>query len=143
MKQFAVRQAAQGYRGCRHVQPSVLGRVATTRNRKRLAMKQLYLFLAHRAPRTTIPRIPIRWGMKIWSLIDSRSGYVYNWNINRGKKDGLRTQNNDGKETVHWTTWDLLESANMLDKSYHLFFFLKLYLKMWPQGIQELAIHCE
>ena len=94
-------------------------------------------------PETGIPRIPIRWGMKIWSLIDSRSGYVYNWNINRGKKDGLRTQNNDGKETVHWTTWDLLEPANMLDKSYHLFFFLKLYLKMWPQGIQELAIHCE
>ena len=69
------------------------------------------------------PNKPHKWGITIWCLADARAGYVYNWNIHRGKSTGNdpRTQNNDGRGAIHWVTWDLLESADVLNKGHHLY----------------------
>ena len=75
------------------------------------------------------PQKPHKWGLTVWSLADPTSGYVYNWDIYSGKKNtpDPRTLQKDGKGTVHWTVWDLLESSEVFEKGHHVYmdnFFL-------------------
>ena len=68
------------------------------------------------------PQKPHKWGLTIWSLADSKTGYVYNWNIYEGKSNAEpRALRNDGRGKVHWITWDLLESADVLGKNHHVY----------------------
>ena len=67
--------------------------------------------------------IPHKFGFTIWSLADPTTGYVYNWNFYAGRKTtpDPRTLNKDGCSAVHWVTWDLMESADLLGKGHHLY----------------------
>ena len=62
-----------------------------------------------------------KWGITVWSLVDPRSGYVYNWDIFCWKKSVPDTHIDPatGRGTVHWVVWDLLEGADVLGK-FHL-----------------------
>ena len=69
------------------------------------------------------PQKPHEWGLTVWSVADSISGYVYNWNIYGGKRKtfDLRTTNNDGRGAVHWVTWDICDEADLLEKGHHVY----------------------
>ena len=69
------------------------------------------------------PSKPHKWGITVWSLADPRSGYVYNWDIFAGKKSvpDPRIDPSTGRGTVHWVVWDLLEGADVLGKSHHVY----------------------
>ena len=69
------------------------------------------------------PDKPHKFGFTVWSLADPATGYVYNWNFYAGRKTtpDARTLNKDGRGAVHWDTWDLMESADLLGKGHHLY----------------------
>ena len=82
-----------------------------------------------------------KWGFTVRSLADPQSGYVYNWDNYSGKPSSLipRAQNNDGRGIVYCTVWDILETADVLDKEHHiyvhnLFSFPTLFEDLATQG---------
>ena len=62
-----------------------------------------------------IPTKPHKWGMKIWILVKSKTGYVYNWSLYTGKA----TRDNTGKSATHKVVMSVCDS--ILDKGYHVY----------------------
>ena len=63
-----------------------------------------------------MPSKPHKWGMKIWILAESKTGYVYNWNLYTGKmnRDPAR-----GRTATHKLVVDLCEPV--LDQGHHVY----------------------
>ena len=58
-----------------------------------------------------------------WSVAEPTTGYVYGWDIYTGKMHvrDLHILNNNGREGIHWTTWDSLTICQFLNKGHHVY----------------------
>lgn len=63
-----------------------------------------------------IPSKPHKWGLKVWTLADSATGYVFNWKMYTGKGDGAQ---GDGRGVAHKVVVDLC--SPLLDNGHHLY----------------------
>ena len=61
-----------------------------------------------------IPSKPHKWGLKVWTLADSKSGYVWNWQLYTGK---ITLQN--GRGAAHEVVMSLMDP--LLNLGHHLY----------------------
>lgn len=79
-----------------------------------------------------IPSKPHKWGIKVWTLAESKTGYVSNWDLYRGQLP------NDGTNRTATHRIVMKACQPILDKGYHIYcdnFFTS------PNLFQELADH--
>ena len=62
-----------------------------------------------------IPSKPHKWGMKIWILAESKTGYVYNWSLYTGKAAKDRA----GRTATHKLVMDICDPV--LDLGHHIY----------------------
>lgn len=61
-----------------------------------------------------IPSKPHKWGLKVWTLADAKSGYVWNWQLYTGKQ-----VLNGGRGAAHQVVMTLMEP--LLNMGHHLY----------------------
>ena len=61
-----------------------------------------------------IPSKPHKWGLKVWTLADSKSGYVWNWQLYTGKQ-----ATNNGRGAAHQVVMSLMDP--LLNLGHHIY----------------------
>ncbi|XP_060085361.1 piggyBac transposable element-derived protein 4-like, partial [Ylistrum balloti] len=63
-----------------------------------------------------IPSKPHKWGLKVWTLAESKTGYMYNWEMYTGKQAAT----NDARGIAHRVVINIC--SPIVDKGYHLYY---------------------
>ena len=75
------------------------------------------LFAGRLSFKQFMPNKPIRWGIKLWSLAESKTGYILDWNVYTGKGN---KPVDDGLGLGHSVVMKLMDGG-FLDCGHHLF----------------------
>lgn len=70
--------------------------------------------------RQYIPNKPCRWGIKLWCLCESETGYLLDWNVYTGKS--TEGNENDAEGGLgHSVVWKLMRDSGYLNCGHHLY----------------------